>query len=69
MQRFIALENIKRFKRILAETDDERKQETVRQLLAEEEARLRELMATDPEDGKSAGPIALDSRSTHAPTT
>jgi hypothetical protein len=59
MQRFITLENIKRFKRILAETDDERKQETVRQLLVEEEARLRELMAGDPQ---------VVSRPTHAPT-
>jgi hypothetical protein len=68
MQRFIALENIKRYKRILAETDDERKQETVRRLLAEEEARLRELMATEPGREKIAPPIALNSRSTDAPT-
>jgi hypothetical protein len=67
MQQFIALENIKRYRRILAETDDEHKRDTVRQLLADEEARLRQLMAANPRPEKSSRPIISDQGSTHSP--
>ena len=40
MQRYIALENIKRYKQQLSETADAAKMATLRQLLAEEETRL-----------------------------
>lgn len=42
MQDFIAQENIKRFKQALAETSDEVKKSMLRQLLANEEAHLKE---------------------------
>lgn len=42
MQDFIAHKNIKRLRRALAETSDEVKKATLRQLLAEEEAHLKE---------------------------
>jgi hypothetical protein len=41
MEDFIGVENVARYKRILAETNDPQKRETVRRLLAEEEARLK----------------------------
>lgn len=43
MQRFIAHENIKRFTQQLASCSDERQRETLKQLLAAEEAKLNEL--------------------------
>lgn len=43
MDTFIAEENVKRFKRQLKDCTDERQRETLRQLLIEEEARLRTL--------------------------
>ena len=43
MQRFIAHENIKRFRQQLVGCTDERERETLRQLLVAEEARLKEL--------------------------
>lgn len=43
MQRFIARENIKRFRQQLASCSDERQRETLRQLLAAEEGKLNEL--------------------------
>ena len=43
MQTWIARENIKRFKQALAETYDVAKKSTLRQLIADEEAHLKEL--------------------------
>lgn len=43
MQRFIAQENIKRYKQMLSETSDESRISMLRQLLAEEERRLTDL--------------------------
>jgi bacterioferritin (cytochrome b1) len=48
MQEFIAHENIKRFKKALADTPDEIKKATLRQLLADEEAHLKKLEAHHP---------------------
>ena len=43
MQRFIARENIKRFRQQLANCTDEHQRATLNQLLAQEEARLAQL--------------------------
>jgi rubrerythrin len=45
MQRFIARENIRRFKQQLAACTDDSQASTLRRLLAEEEAHLAELDA------------------------
>lgn len=46
MQRFIARENIKRFKRQLESCTDAAQRATLLELIAAEEARLRELRVT-----------------------
>jgi hypothetical protein len=43
MERYIARENIRRFKKLLATSADERQIVTLQQLLAAEEAQLAEL--------------------------
>ncbi len=43
MERFIARENIKRFRALLKSNPDEIKKATLEQLIAAEEARLREI--------------------------
>jgi hypothetical protein len=43
MEEFIAQENIKRFRQQLENCSDEQQRETLRQLLAAEEAKLKEL--------------------------
>lgn len=43
MHRFIAHENIKRFKELLGSRSDERQRETVEKLLAAEEKKLKEI--------------------------
>jgi hypothetical protein len=43
MERFIARENIKRFRAQLSSNPDERTKETLEKLIAAEEARLREI--------------------------
>ena len=48
MQDFYALENIKRYKQILAETTDPNKRAIVRQFLADEEARLNDQGGPEP---------------------
>jgi hypothetical protein len=39
LERFIHNENIRQYRKLLTEETDERKRETIRQLLAEEEAK------------------------------
>lgn len=46
MQRFIARENVRRFRQQLESCTDERQSETLRQLLAAEEAKLNQLERT-----------------------
>ena len=46
MQRFIAHENIKRFNQQLGNCPDQRQRETLEQLLAAEEGKLKELRRT-----------------------
>ena len=46
MQRFIANENIRRFKEQLENCPDERQKKTLEQLLLAEEGKLKELMRT-----------------------
>lgn len=43
MQRFIAREKVKRFRQQLTSCSDERQRETLRRLLAAEDAKLNEL--------------------------
>ena len=60
MQRFIARENIKRFREMLADTTDEQKRETLSQLLSDEEARLARLDGESkpaPEPASSEGSV------------
>ena len=44
-QDFIARENIRRYKQKLSESVDEREQETLRQLLSDEEARFQQVQS------------------------
>lgn len=53
MQRFIARENIKRYKQMLDSTTDEQQRSMVRDLLAKEEALLASL---EPEEQPSPAP-------------
>ena len=46
MQQFIANENVKRFRQQLGNSPDEQRKETLEQLLAAEEGKLKELRRT-----------------------
>lgn len=52
MERFIARENIGRFRQQLAQCTDEGQRHVLQQLLAEEEARLAELQRAHVSRGK-----------------